>query len=106
MSDAKASAALELAAQLSRELVLAADAGHFDALAQLDADRLQLLKAFRAENQPVAAADRLLLQTISQLNDQALGLMEHHHRIKGREIDLVAVGRRAVAAYSATGMLR
>ena len=106
MNDTKACAGLELAVQLSRELVLAADGGNFDALAKLDAERMQLLKSFRAENQLMDAAARVLLQTIAQLNERALGLMEHHRRIKGREIDLASVGRRAVTAYSATGMLR
>jgi len=106
MSGTKASAGLELAVQLSQELVLAADGGNFDALAKLDAERLQLLKSFRAENQPIDAAARALLQAISQLNERALGLVEHHRRIKEREIDLASIGRRAVTAYSATGMLR
>jgi hypothetical protein len=106
MSDTKACAGLELAVRLSWELVLAADGGNFDALAKLDAERLQLLKSFRAQNQPIDAAARALLQTISQLNERTLGLMEHHRRIKAREIDLASVGRRAVTAYSATGMLR
>ena len=106
MTDSKGSSGLELAVQLSQELVLAADGGNFDALAKLDAERLQLLESFRAENQPIDAAARALLQTISQLNERALGLVEHHRRIKAREIDLASVGRRAVTAYSATGMLR
>ena len=106
MSGTKASAGLELAVRLSQELVLAADGGNFDALAKLDAERLQLLKSFRAENQPIDAPARALLQTIAQLNERALGLVEHHRRIKEREIDLASVGRRAVTAYSATGMLR
>jgi hypothetical protein len=106
MSVTKAYAGLELAVQLSRELVLAADGGNFDALAKLDAERLELLKSFRARNQPMDAAAGALLQTIAQLNEQALGLMEHQRRIKAREIDLASVGRRAVTAYSATGMLR
>jgi hypothetical protein len=106
MSGTKACAGLELAVQLSQELVLAADRGNFDALAKLDAERLQLLKSFRAENQPIDAAARALLQAISQLNERALGLVEHHRRIKEREIDLASIGRRAVTAYSATGMLR
>jgi hypothetical protein len=106
MSDTKACADLELAVRLSQELVLAADGGNFDALAKLDAERLQLLKSFRARNQPMDAAAGALLQTIAQLNERALGLMEHQRRIKAREIDLASVGRRAVTAYSATGMLR
>jgi hypothetical protein len=106
MSGTKACAGLELAVRLSQELVVAADGGNFDALARLDAERMQLLKSFRAENQPIDAAAQALLQTIAQLNERALGLMEHQRRIKEREIDLASIGRRAVTAYSATGMLR
>lgn len=106
MSGTEADAGLALAVQLSRDLVLAADTGNFEAIAKFDADRLQLLKSFRAQEQPIGAANRALLQAIAQLNDQALGLMEHHRRIKAREIDLASVGRRAVSAYRAAGMLR
>jgi hypothetical protein len=40
------------------------------------------------------------------LNDLALGCMEHHRRIKARELDLAAVGRRAVNAYATTRLQR
>ena len=103
MTDITANAGLELAVQLSRELVLAADRGDFEALHRLDAERLKLLKFFREKNRPIDEASGVLLQTIAQLNDRALGIMGHRHRIKAREIDLAAVGRRAVNAYSTTG---
>ena len=45
-------------------------------------------------------ASRDLLQQIAELNDRTIGLVEHHRRGKGREMDMAAVGRRAVAAYS------
>jgi hypothetical protein len=37
------------------------------------------------------------------LNDRAIGLMEHQLRGKSRALDMAAVGRRAVAAYSTAG---
>jgi len=106
MSEGKPSVDLERALQLSHALVGAADQGQFEALAELDAQRLQLLKSFRLGNRQIDAADRSILQEISELNDRALGYTEHHRRIKGRELDMASVGRRAVTAYSATGMLR
>jgi hypothetical protein len=94
--------ALRRAAELSRELAAVADRGDLHLMVSLDAERMQLLKSFRLERKQLDAADRALLQEISQLNDWAIGLMEHHRRSKEREIDMAAVGRRAVAAYSST----
>jgi hypothetical protein len=85
---------------LSREVVTAADQGDMQTLAQLDGQRLQLLKSFRSESRQVAPTDRAVLYEISELNERALGLMEHHRRIKGRALDMAAVGRRAVDAYA------
>jgi hypothetical protein len=93
-------AALQRAAELSRELTVVADRGDVQLMVSLDAERMQLLKSFRLERKQLDAADRALLQEISQLNDRAIGLMEHHRRSKERAIDMAAVGRRAVAAYS------
>jgi hypothetical protein len=106
MSDGKPSVDLERALQLSHALVGAADQGQFEALAELDAQRLQLLKSFRLGNRQIDAADRAILQEISELNDRALGHMEHHRRIKGRQFDMAAVGRRAVTAYATTRLQR
>jgi len=50
----------------------------------------------------VAAADQALLQQIAEANARAIGLLEHQRRSKGRDLDMAAVGRRAVAAYSGT----
>jgi hypothetical protein len=47
-----------------------------------------------------------LLQQISQLNDKTIGLVEHHQRSKGREMDMAMAGRRAVAAYSSVRLRR
>lgn len=90
------------ALRLSQELVAAADQGNFDALADLDAQRLQLLQSFKSRNTGIDAEGRTLLQEISRLNDQAIGTLEHLRRIKGCECDLIALGRRAVTAYSMT----
>jgi len=100
MTPAAAHPDLAAALALSRAVAAAADQGDMQGLAQLDARRLQLLKSFRSGTHQVAAIDRTLLQEISELNERALGLMEHHRRIKARELDLAAVGRRAVTAYA------
>ena len=85
---------------LSEEILSAAESGNVDSLASLDLERMELLKSFRKSTQRVAAADQALLRQIAQLNDRAIGLLEHQRRSKGRDLDMAAVGRRAVAAYS------
>ncbi|HEY4971102.1 MAG TPA: hypothetical protein VII35_14470 [Steroidobacteraceae bacterium] len=99
-------AGLERALYLSRELLAAAGDSDLDALVRLDAERLQLLQSFRSGNGQPGADALSLLGEISQLNDLAIGRIEHHRRIKGRELDLAALGRRAVDAYSSTRMQR
>ena len=85
---------------LSQEILSAAESGDLKSLESLDQQRLELLKSFRnATRQPVVA-DQALLQQIAQLNDRAVGLLEHQRRSKGRDLDMAAAGRRAVAAYS------
>jgi hypothetical protein len=44
-----------------------------------------------------------LLAEIAELNEQAIGLLEHRRRITGRQIEMAVVGRRAVLAYADTG---
>jgi hypothetical protein len=92
--------ALTRALALSREILDAAEQSNFESLSSLDAERLLLLKSFRLDNKLVDAPSLNLLRQISQLNDRAIGLIEHLKRGKGREMDMAAVGRRAVAAYS------
>jgi hypothetical protein len=84
----------------------AAESADLRSLERLDAERLQLLKSFRLEVRHANAAERGLLQEISQLNDRTIGLLEHQKRGKGRDMDVAAVGRRAVAAYSNTRLQR
>jgi hypothetical protein len=98
--------ALERALVLSQQLLDAADQSNVPELARLDAERFRLLQSVRLERDNLTAGDRLLLDEVTELNDRALGLMEHHRRIKARALDMAAVGRRAVAAYSDTRQQR
>lgn len=100
MTDAKRNSGLVRALALSQELLSAAEQANVPALGPLDAERRQLLESFRLETKQVHAPDRALLQQISGLNERTIGLVEHLKRGKGREMDMAAAGRRAVAAYS------
>jgi hypothetical protein len=88
---------LQRALALSREVLAAAEAGDAQRAVRLDAERLRLLKSV---NRGADGAERALLEEIAGLNDRSVGHLEHHRRTAGRQLDLAAVGRRAVAAYS------
>lgn len=94
------------ALELSREVLAAADRGESQVATTLDAQRLQLLKSLRGSGKALDAGERLLLREIAHLNDKSIGYLEHHRRIKGRQLDVAKVGRRAVAAYADTRQLR
>jgi hypothetical protein len=98
----EASAILERALELSRDLLAAAERGDSQAAGSIDAERLLLLKSFRLGRKQPNAGELASLREIAQLNDRAIGSMEHCLRGKGRAMDMAAVGRRAVAAYSNT----
>ncbi len=102
MNRHEATAALDRALNLSRELAAIADAGDVRLAVNLDAERLQLLKSARRALQPMNEKDRSVLREIAELNDRSIGRLEHRRRAKGRDMDMAAVGRRAVAAYSMT----
>jgi predicted MarR family transcription regulator len=106
MKDGKINPGLARALALSQEMLAAAEQANLQSLELLDAERLELLKSFRLEVKQVNAADRALLEQISQINDQTIGLLEHQRRGKGRDMDMAAVGRRAVAAYSSIRLQR
>jgi hypothetical protein len=106
MTRAEAIAALQRALEISREVAAVADGGDLEMAVSLDAERLQLLKSARASLQPMDENSRAMLREIAALNDRALGLLEHRRRAKGRDMDMLAVGRRAVRAYSNTLMRR
>ena len=103
MNREAATAALRHALQLSRELAVIADSGDVGLTQRLDAERLQLLKSARAAAQPLSEQDRELLREIVALNEKAIGFLEHRRRCKARDLDMAAVGKRAVRAYAATG---
>jgi hypothetical protein len=104
--------ALMRALNLSRRILDAAEGSDMSGVTALDAERMQLLKSFKRElkvaapNGVVAASHREVLEQIRALNDRTVGLLEHRKRGKGREMDMAAVGRRAVAAYASVGMQR
>lgn len=95
-------AALERALVLSHQLIAAAERSDLEELGRLDAERLRLLQFAEVERDSLSADDRLILDQVSELNDRAIGLMEHNRRGKARDLDMAAVGRRAVAAYFTT----
>ncbi len=98
--------ALQRALALSHQLLAAVDESKLAEVAILDAERLRLIQSVRPLRDSLSDGDRLLLRQVSELNDRAIGLVEHQRRIKERAMDLVAVGRRAVTAYSTTGSQR
>jgi len=106
MTRAETAAALQRAMDISRELAVIADGGDLSLTVSLDAERRQLLKSVRDAPQPLDEKDRSVLREIAALNDRALGLVEHRRRAKGRDMDMLAVGRRALRAYSSTRMQR
>jgi hypothetical protein len=94
--------ALARALSLSHQLLAAVDESKMAQVAALDAERLRLLKSVRPLRDSLSDGDRLVLRQVCELNDRAIGLVEHQRRIKERAMDLAAVGRRAVSAYSMT----
>jgi hypothetical protein len=106
MTNRPTNARLARALTISHEMLAAAEAANLQCVTLLDAERMQLLQSFRLEAKQVDADERGLLLQISQLNDRTLGLLEHHRRSKGREMDMAMAGRRAVAAYSSVRLRR
>jgi hypothetical protein len=102
MNGHPAKVALQRALDISRELAAVAEGGDLSLTVSLDAERLQLLKSARTAMQPMDEQSRSVLREIAQLNDRALGFLEHRRRAKGRDMDMLAVGRRALRAYSRT----
>jgi len=106
MTDGRDNEHLLRALALSHDMLAVAEKADWRSLGALDAERLELLKSFWRKTQRADAADRALLEEISKINDQTIGLVEHQRRSKGRDIDMAAVGRRAVAAYSTIRLQR
>jgi hypothetical protein len=106
MNRGEANFALQRALDISHELAAVADGGDFELTASLDAERQQLLKSVRVALQPMDENHRAVWCEIAVLNDRALGSLEHRRRAMERDMDMLAVGRRAVRAYSNTRMRR
>jgi len=104
MSDREVNASLARALELSRELLAVAEQGDVRSVTKLDDERRRLLDSIRAT--PRSPADQSTLREITALNDEALGFLEHRRRGTERQMDTVAVGRRALIAYSSTLMQR
>jgi hypothetical protein len=96
----EATAALERALELSRELFDAAAEGEAEHVIRLDAERLRLLKSARHALTAMTDEDRAVIRQIAELNARSLGRMEHRFRAKCRDMDMLAAGRRALRAYS------
>jgi hypothetical protein len=94
--------ALHQALDVSRRLAAAAESGDSAAAMQMNAERMRLLKEARRALQPVDATDREILAEIADLNQRAIGALQHGLRRTARQLDMLSVGRRAVRAYSAT----
>ena len=99
MKDAGRHAELARALALTHELLAVAEKGDVRAVADLDAERLRLLHSMRVKFTNMDADERLMLRKINELNDEAIGLLEHRRRRTEREMDMASTGRRAVAAY-------
>ena len=99
MKDAGRHAELARALALTHELLAVAEKGDVRAVADLDAERLRLLHSMRVKFTNMDAEERLMLRKINELNDEAIGLLEHRKRRTEREMDMAFTGRRAVAAY-------
>jgi hypothetical protein len=106
MSSGKINPSLARALALSHDMLSAAETGDLQSLESLDLERMELLKLFRSSTRQVSATDQALLRQINEINDRAIGLLEHQRRSKGRDLDMAAVGRRAVAAYSGSRQQR
>jgi hypothetical protein len=106
MSSGKINVSLAHALALSHDMLSAAEMGNLQTLESLDLQRMELLKLFRSSTKQLSATDQALLRQINEINDRAIGLLEHQRRSKGRDLDMAAVGRRAVAAYSGSRQQR
>jgi predicted AAA+ superfamily ATPase len=92
-------ALLQRALELSRQILGEAERGDARGTASLSAERLQQLRAARVASPSFDSGARAILAEISALNDRAIGALEHQRRIKERQLDTVATGRRALSAY-------
>ncbi len=96
----EAAAVLQRVLELSRQLLELTDGGEVERVISLDAERLRLLESVRGTLTSMNEKDREVLREIAELNDRSIGRLEHRFRAKCRDMDTLAVGRRALRAYS------
>jgi hypothetical protein len=96
VSASSSKALLQRALEISRELAVAADKGDVEKTLSLDAERFRLLQGLAPT---LDSDDMSVLREIGALNERSIGSFEHCRRIKARDLDLLVLGRRAVAAY-------
>jgi len=95
----EALAALEQVLRLSERIAALADAGDVGEALRLDDERRALLASTRAGLEPFTLETRGMLRRIAELNDRSIGRLEHRLRALGRDMDMLATGKRAVRAY-------
>jgi hypothetical protein len=93
---------LQRALEISQAVAAAAAEGDIEGAVRLDAERLRALEAARGTNSTLGADESQLLAQIAALNAQAIGDLLHRQRGVARNLDMLAVGQRAVRAYGAT----
>ena len=101
-AEAPRTAGLEQALDLSRQLQARVESRDWEAAAALEAARRTLLEGFFARPPPPAELHETvrLLKELVAANEALVGIAEHIQRGLAREAETVAVGRRAVLAYS------
>lgn len=93
---------LERALELSRELKARVEAQDWEGAAALEAERRELLGHFFSSPPPAGELPETvrLLRELIEANDVLVGMAEHIQRGIAREAETVAIGRKAVLAYS------
>lgn len=102
MTREEAAAALQRALEISRELAAITEHGDVRLAVSLDAQRLELLQSVRIALLPLDPSERAVISEIAELTDRSLGRLQHRFRAKCRDLDMLAVGKRAVRAYGNT----
>jgi hypothetical protein len=97
---------LQRALEISQEVAAAAADGDVERAVRLDAERLGALEAARRAGTTIGADESRLLAEIAALNAEAIGNLLHRQRGLARNLDMLAVGQRAVRAYGATNARR
>ncbi len=97
---------LQRALEISQAVAAAAADGDVEGAVRLDAERLKALEAVHSVRSLLGPEDGRLLAEIAALNAEAIGTLLHRQRGLARNLDMLAVGQRAVRAYGATNARR